>query len=113
MSGSLAGISVSGQRLMLAERDFAEEHDVYRCLNTETGELLWRIQFRATGTLDYGQSPRATPVIEENRAYLLGAFGELRCIDVSTGTPAQFRVFLKDEIDKWTKVIRETGIDPI
>jgi len=38
---------------------------------------------------------------------------ESQGIDVSTGTPAQFRVFLQNEIDKWTKVIRETGIDPI
>ena len=85
MTGGLAGLSVSGERLILAERDFAEEHDVYRCLNAGNGELLWRVEFPAHGKLDYGQSPRATPVIHESKAYLLGAFGELRCVNVTNG----------------------------
>ncbi|MGC3960508.1 MAG: PQQ-binding-like beta-propeller repeat protein [Verrucomicrobiota bacterium] len=85
MTGGLAGLSISDYRLILAERDFADEHDVYRCLHTETGELLWRIKFPARGHLDYGQSPRATPVIHAGRAYLLGAFGDLRCVDITDG----------------------------
>ena len=85
MTGGLAGLSVGGGRLILAERDFAEEHDVYRCLDAGTGELIWRRQFPARGKLDYGQSPRATPVIHGDRAYLLGAFGGLRCVNVSNG----------------------------
>lgn len=85
MSGGLAGLSISGNRLILAERDFADEHDVYRCLDTETGAVVWRIKFPARGQLDYGQSPRATPVIHEGRAYLLGAFGDLRCVNVVDG----------------------------
>jgi outer membrane protein assembly factor BamB len=85
MSGCLAGLSVSGERLILAERDFGEEHDVYRCLNAGNGDLLWRIQFEARGKLDYGQSPRATPVIQNGKAYLLGAFGGLRCVNVADG----------------------------
>jgi outer membrane protein assembly factor BamB len=86
MTGSLAGLSVSAGRLILAERDSADEHDVYRCLNADDGELLWLAEFPASGTLDFGQSPRATPVIEGDRAYLLGAFGELRCVRMSDGT---------------------------
>jgi outer membrane protein assembly factor BamB len=85
MTGGLAGLSVSGQRLILAERDFGEENDVYRCLNADNGELLWRVEFPARGQLDYGQSPRATPVIHEGRAYLLGAFGDLRCVNIANG----------------------------
>ncbi len=85
MEGGLAGLSISGERLILAERDFDEEHDVYRCLNSENGELLWRAAFPARGKLDYGQSPRATPVIHADKVYLLGAFGDLRCVHLATG----------------------------
>jgi outer membrane protein assembly factor BamB len=85
MNGGLAGLSVSGERLIVAERDFEEEHDVYRCLNADNGELLWRIQFPASGQLDYGQFPRATPVIHAGKAYLLGAFGDLRCVNLTNG----------------------------
>lgn len=86
MSGGLAGLSVSEGRLLVAERDFGDAQDVYRCLHADTGELLWRREFPAHGTLDYGQSPRATPVIHAGRAYLLGAFGALRCVSVVDGT---------------------------
>ncbi|EEF60771.1 PQQ-binding-like beta-propeller repeat protein [Pedosphaera parvula] len=85
MIGGLAGLSVSGERLILAERDFDEEHDVYRCLNAHNGELLWRVEFPARGKLDYGQAPRATPVIHADKAYLLGAFGDLRCVNLTNG----------------------------
>ncbi len=85
MPGGLAGLSVSTGRLILAERDFGDEFDVYRCLSADTGELLWRAEFPARGKLDYGTSPRATPVIHQGRAYLLGAFGELRCVNVADG----------------------------
>jgi outer membrane protein assembly factor BamB len=85
MTGGLAGLSVSGGRLILAERDFGDEHDVYRCLNADNGEFLWRVEFLARGKLDYGQSPRATPVIHNDRAYLLGAFGDLRCVNITNG----------------------------
>jgi ABC-type phosphate/phosphonate transport system substrate-binding protein/outer membrane protein assembly factor BamB len=85
MNGSLAGLSISGKRLILAERDFAEENDLYRCLNANNGELLWLAQFPAPGKLDYGQSPRATPVIHAGKAYLLGAFGDLRCVGITDG----------------------------
>ena len=104
MTGGLAGLSVSDGRLILAERDFADEHDVYRCLNADNGELIWRITFTAKGTLDYGQSPRATPVIHEGRAYLLGAFGDLRCVDVATGKVIWKRQLLQEfkaELPTW------------
>jgi outer membrane protein assembly factor BamB len=85
MNGSLAGLSLDADHLILAERDFEDQHDVYRCLNPNTGELLWGIQFPAPGHLDYGQAPRATPVIHQDRAYLLGAFGGLRCVSLNHG----------------------------
>jgi outer membrane protein assembly factor BamB/ABC-type phosphate/phosphonate transport system substrate-binding protein len=85
MSDCLAGLSVSNERLLLAERDFTEQHDLYRCLNANNGDLLWLAQFPARGKLDYGQSPRATPVIHAGKAYLLSAFGDLHCVDVNNG----------------------------
>src|SRR4029077_5346271 len=83
MNGGLAGLSVADGRLIVAERDFADEHDVYRCLDANTGDLLWLVQFAAPGRLDYGELPRATPVIHQNKAYVLGAFGGLRCLNLA------------------------------
>jgi outer membrane protein assembly factor BamB len=86
VNGAVAGLSVSDGRLLVAERDLADEQDVYRCFNTDDGESLWRTSFPARGNLDYGNAPRAAPVIHHNRAYLLGAFGDLRCLEMADGS---------------------------
>src|SRR5687767_2861014 len=86
VNGAVAGLSVCDGRLLVAERDLADEKDVYRCFNTDDGETLWRTSFPARGNLDYGNAPRAAPVIHHNRAYLLGAFGDLRCLEMADGT---------------------------
>lgn len=85
VEGALAGISVSGDRVILAERDLADENDVYRCLEANTGELVWRIHFPAKGNLDYGNSTRAAPVFDGGNVLLLSAFGQLRCVSAATG----------------------------
>jgi len=85
VNGAVAGLSVSGDRLLVAERDFSDENDVYRCFNAIDGESLWRVSFPAKGNLDYGDAPRAAPVIRNGRAYLLGAFGDLRCLEMEDG----------------------------
>jgi hypothetical protein len=41
------------------------------------GELIWPPSFLARGKLDYGQSPRATPVIHDGKGICSGAFGDL------------------------------------
>lgn len=92
----LAGLSVAAGRVLVAERDLADERDVYRALDAATGETLWRAEFEARGSLDYGQSPRATPVIHGGRAYLLGAFGELRCVDLADGAVRWRRDLVRD-----------------
>ena len=85
VNGAVAGLSVSDDRLLVAERDFGDENDVYRCFNAVDGESLWRVSFPAKGNLDYGNAPRAAPVIRNGRAYLLGAFGDLRCLEMEDG----------------------------
>ncbi|HXJ56191.1 MAG TPA: PQQ-binding-like beta-propeller repeat protein [Verrucomicrobiae bacterium] len=104
MTGGLAGLSVCDNRLILAERDFGEEHDVYRCLKADTGEPLWRMEFPARGQLDYGQSPRATPVVRDGQAYLLGAFGDLRCVNITNGNLIWQRQLVREfkaSLPKW------------
>lgn len=85
VEGGLAGLSVSDNRAISAERDLTDENDVYRCFNAETGEPIWRINFPAPGNLDFGNAPRATPVIHRDRVYLLSALGELRCVNLANG----------------------------
>ncbi|MCA9068294.1 MAG: PQQ-like beta-propeller repeat protein, partial [Planctomycetaceae bacterium] len=46
---------------------------------------LWTLEYPAEGKLDYGNSPRTTPLILEDRVFLLGAFGDLHCVNIITG----------------------------
>ena len=96
VAGGLAGLSISDGRLLVAERDFSDERDVYRCFNSEDGELIWRLSFPARGNLDYGNAPRATPVIYDGHAYVLGAFGDLRCLDLSDGSVLWERQLIRE-----------------
>lgn len=60
-------------------------HDVFRCLDASTGTDIWTVRRLAIGALDYGNSPRATPLIHNQYVYCLGALGVLLCIDIETG----------------------------
>lgn len=46
---------------------------------------MWSLTYPAAGELDYGNSPRATPLIVGDRVYLQGALGDLHCVDTITG----------------------------
>jgi outer membrane protein assembly factor BamB len=47
--------------------------------------LKWSLRYEATGHIDYGNSPRATPVIHGDAVITFGAFGDLHVVDVETG----------------------------
>ncbi len=77
--------SVARGRLFLFDR--VEDRARLSCLNSETGEVLWRFEYR-TGYEDlYGFSngPRAAPVVDSDRVYILGVEGVLSCLTVADG----------------------------
>ena len=47
--------------------------------------MLWEVTQLAIGKLDYGNSPRATPLIHGDCVIFFGAFGDLTCIEILTG----------------------------
>lgn len=81
----LAGVAATHELVIIADRDPSDSNDIFRCLDAEAGLELWTLEYPAAGELDYGNSPRATPLIHEGLAYLLGAMGHLHAVDVVTG----------------------------
>jgi len=69
----------------VAGRDLADTMDVFRCLDASTGAQRWAIHHATQGNLDYGNSPRATPLILDGLVVLYGAFGHLHCVELETG----------------------------
>ncbi len=95
-SPAMAGIAVQPPFLIVADKTNATKDDTWRCLDTDTGEELWKITYPAAGEMDYTNTPRATPVIVGGEVYLLGAFGHLHCLELKTGKVLWKRDLLAD-----------------
>jgi len=57
------------------------------CLNSETGEELWKFGYPTDyeDYFGYNNGPRCCPVVDGNRVYIYGAEGMLHCLDAATG----------------------------
>lgn len=81
----LGGVAVAGGRVVFGDRDAADRNDEFHCLDADTGRLLWTVSYAAPGALDYGNTPRATPLFFGDSVILCGAFGDVHCVAAATG----------------------------
>lgn len=81
----LSGIAATSRNVIVADKSKDEKLDIFRCLDADTGEQLWAVEYPAPEDMDFSNSPRANPVIHEDLTYLLGAFGDLHCVKLQTG----------------------------
>lgn len=82
----LGGIAVADGLAVVGDRDLSNNLDAWRCYDAATGAELWKLIYPALGQLDYDNCPRSTPLLARGKAYLLGAFGDLHCVEAETGT---------------------------
>lgn len=80
-----AGPAVAGERLIIFHRVGDEE--VIDCLDPATGKERWKSAYRTRYIDDFSfdDGPRATPLIADGRVYTLGADGDLRAWDLTSG----------------------------
>src|SRR5262245_31329791 len=80
-----ASPAVAGDRLVFLHRVGNEE--IVECLHPETGASRWRFRY-ATDFEDrygYNNGPRASPVIDGERVYTMGAQAKLHCLELASG----------------------------
>jgi outer membrane protein assembly factor BamB len=66
-------------------------------LDERTGKILWTREWDADYRgLDYANGPRATPTVDGDRVYVLGAMGSLRCLRVKDGSEIWSADFVRD-----------------
>lgn len=82
--------------MVLSDRDTKDGYDVWRCQKLADGADVWTLRYPAPGELDYGNSPRATPTLTADHAYLLGALGDLHCVELLTGKVVWKRQLVKE-----------------
>lgn len=91
--------AIIGERLIYLYRNGDQE--VVDCLHPETGERHWQHTYATTFEDRYGYNngPRASPLIDGDRVYTIGAQGVLHCLQLATG-----KILWKREINKDYKV---------
>jgi len=67
--------------------DHANGKATLACWHAETGQPLWSFSYASTYTDYYGYNsgPRASPVVDGDRVYLLGVEGMLHCVSLGDG----------------------------
>ena len=84
VGSALSGISVVGGRAYTYGE--AGKRQVLYCLDAETGEVIWQRDFEgAYRESQGGDGTRATPTVDGDRVYVLGALGRLICANANTG----------------------------
>lgn len=86
-SKGLGGVAATKEYVIVSGRELMDTTDVYLCVEAETGKEVWR-HFQpapAEKELDYGNSPRATPLMHGKHVFVTGAFGHLHCLELATG----------------------------
>ncbi len=85
VGAGMAGVTTDGRHLLVADKTYEENKDIFHCLDADTGRELWRIVYPASGEMDFTNSPRASAVIHDGFVYTLGAFGNLHCLNLIDG----------------------------
>ena len=73
------------------------------CFDEKTGKQLWKHDYPRTYEISYPAGPRATPTVDGDRVYTLGAEGDLLCLSVERGTVVWQRN-LPDEYETETPI---------
>jgi outer membrane protein assembly factor BamB len=77
--------SIVGKKLVFFHR--IDNQEIVECQEAATGIRYWRFSYPTDYEDRYGYSngPRATPVLNEQHVYTLGAQGKLHCLNLETG----------------------------
>src|ERR1051326_3258568 len=90
LGNGYSGPAVAGDRVYVMDRVRAVDPDgkplkgndgkeALVCLNVDDGKVIWRHDYDCVYKVSYPSGPRTTPLVHENRAYALGAMGDLFC----------------------------------
>jgi outer membrane protein assembly factor BamB len=97
-----SGPAVSAGRVYLMDfNSTSHQKGIERalCLDEKTGKILWTRESDADyiGLMEtYASGPRATPTVDRDRVYVLGAKGMLQCLNARTGELIWKKDYVKD-----------------
>jgi len=78
-----SGISMAGNQLVVA---FGEDSSEFlAAYNRINGKEKWRCNIGKLFTEEFGDGPRSTPIIDDDRIYIYNSWGELFSVNLQTG----------------------------
>jgi outer membrane protein assembly factor BamB len=88
---------VADGRVFVADRIEDQELERVLAFDAADGAQVWKHEYKAAyGKLGYPLGPRATPTIDGDRVYALGAVGHLKCLNAHTGDVIWEKLFPDD-----------------
>jgi outer membrane protein assembly factor BamB len=97
-----AGPAVAGGRVFVTDSQRIKANDALErvvALDEKTGKILWTSEWKTnySGLFQvYAIGPRATPTVDGDRVYALGAMGNLLALDAPTGRILWQKDYVKD-----------------
>ncbi len=112
IAGGYAGPAVVGNRVFVTDyvkskgdnrpnpgrRSKLKGTERVLCLDATTGKVIWKHEYPCDYSISYAFGPRATPTVDGNHVYTLGAEGHLNCLTVDKGEVVWAKD-LKEEYD--------------
>ena len=89
-----ASITIADGRAYTLEQRRRQE--VAAAYDVNTGREIWTAKWNAEFKEETGDGPRSTPTFDNGLLYVLGATGELRCLDAKTGAVKWGKNILSD-----------------
>ncbi|HKQ78433.1 MAG TPA: PQQ-binding-like beta-propeller repeat protein [Blastocatellia bacterium] len=100
LHGGFAGPAVAAGRVFVTDfKRSAGKKGTERalCLDEKTGKIIWTREWDADYRgVSYDTGPRATPTVDGERVYILGASGTLLCLNARTGNVIWQKDYVKD-----------------
>jgi len=109
VAGGYAGPAVADGRVYVADyqssgdktpnpnaRTNLDGTERIQCFSAADGKLLWKHDYPCHYHISYAYGPRATPTVSGGKVYVLGAMGNLLCLDAVKGTVLWQRDLKKD-----------------
>jgi outer membrane protein assembly factor BamB len=99
INGGYAGPAVAKGRVFVSDyvisdgkivnepgtRNKVQGNERILCLDQKTGKELWKYTYARPYEISYASGPRATPTVDGDRVYMLGAEGDLICLGFEKG----------------------------
>jgi outer membrane protein assembly factor BamB len=98
--GYAAPAVAKGKLIVCGAEDAKEGNKEFvLCLDSSTGKEIWRTPVETSEgkyNFGYGNGPRSTPTIDGDRVYVLGAKGDLLCLNLADGKRIWTKNLVKD-----------------